>query len=230
MFRPYFIPIWKPAPFVRLLLPFIVGIIMQWYWPFSVELIVLIVIAFTIAFFLFELLPLSLRFKLKIIQGLLLNMILFGTGAGLTWQQDIRRHSNWFGNFYRDSDYVIVKVDEAPIDKPKSFKATCVVEGIMRVDSFMPMEGKLLVYFSKDSASQQLRYGDRIIIHKNLQRIRNSGNPGAFDYEQYAAFQQLFHNVFLKNNDWIPLNKNDANVFGQFLINTREKIISVLKK
>jgi len=156
-------------------------------------------------------------------------MILFGTGAGLTWQQDIRRHSNWFGNFYRDSDYVIVKVDEAPIDKPKSFKATCVVEGIMRVDSFMPMEGKLLVYFSKDSASQQLRYGDRIIIHKNLQRIRNSGNPGAFDYEQYAAFQQLFHNVFLKNNDWIPLNKNDANVFGQFLINTREKILSVLK-
>ena len=153
-------------------------------------------------------------------------MILFGTGAGLTWQQDIRRHSNWFGNFYRDSDYVIVKVDEAPIDKPKSFKATCVVEGIMRVDSFMPMEGKLLVYFSKDSASQQLRYGDRIIIHKNLQRIRNSGNPGAFDYEQYAAFQQLFHNVFLKNNDWIPLNKNDANVFTHTSDQTIEDLTS----
>src|SRR6185436_12917437 len=104
MFRPYSIPIWKTAPFIRLLVPFIAGIMLQWYVSFSLTLIITAVTCFTIAFLLFRLFPLVLRFKWKILQGFLLNAVLLSFGAGVTWHKDIRHHADWFGNYYRDSN------------------------------------------------------------------------------------------------------------------------------
>jgi competence protein ComEC len=77
---------------------------------------------------------------------------------------------------------------------------------------------------------QQLHYGDRILINKNLQAIKNSGNPGAFNYQRYAAFQQTFHNVFLKEKDWVVLPGKNVNSFKQFIFTAREKILATLRK
>jgi len=123
MLRPYTIPVWKTAPFIRLLLPFIVGIMLQWYTGFSLAAIVIAVISFTIAFFLFRLFPLSIRFKWKILQGFALNALLLSIGAGITWQKDIRHHEAWFDNYYHDSDYILLRIDEPLTEKTKSWKA-----------------------------------------------------------------------------------------------------------
>lgn len=230
MLRPYTIPVWKTAPFIRLLLPFIAGIMLQWYIGFSLAAIIIAIICFTIAFFLFRLFPLSLRFKWKLLQGFILNTILLGVGAGVTWQKDIRHHTAWFGNYYQDNDYLVLRIDEPLTEKTKSWKAIGRVESLVHNDSVIACEGKILLYFSKDSIPPQLHYGDRVIVHKNLQRIKNSGNPGAFNYEQYAAFQQTFHNVFLKEKDWLLLQDKDVNLFKRFLFDTRENILSVLRR
>jgi len=235
MLRPYSIPVWKTAPFIRLLLPFIAGIMLQWYIGFSLTAIVIAIACFTIAFFLFRLFPLSLRFKWKTLQGFILNALLLSVGVGVTWQKDIRHHTGWFGNYYHDSDHLVLRIDEPLVEKTKSWKAVGTVESIIQHDSAIACEGKILLYFSKDNVSPQsdiyrMHYGDRIIIHKKLQRIKSSGNPGAFNYEQYAAFQQTFHNVFLNEKDWLLLQDKDAHPFKQFLFHTRDGILSVLRK
>ena len=68
------------------------------------------------------------------------------------------------------------------------------------------------------------------MIDKNPERIKNSGNPGAFNYERYAAFQQVFHNVFLKENNWVKTGANDQGRFKQFIFTTRDNILSALRK
>ena len=230
MLRPYTIPVWKTAPFIRLLVPFIAGIMLQWYIGFSFAAIIIAIICFTIAFLLFRLFPLALRFRWKTLQGFILNVLLLSAGAGVTWQKDIRHHTKWFGNYYHDSDHIVLRLDEPLTEKTKSWKAAGHVESIIQNDSVITCEGNILLYFSKDSIPPDLHYGDRMIIHKNLQKIKNSGNPGAFNYEQYAAFQQTFHNVFLKQKDWVLFQDKDANSFKQFLFNTRDHILSVLRK
>ena len=230
MSRPYIIPVWKTAPFIRLLIPFIAGIMLQWYVGFPFTAIIIAFICFTIAYLLFRLFPLALRFKWKTLQGSILIVLLLCVGAGLTWQKDIRHHTKWFGNYYHDSDYIVLRIDEPLTEKTKSWKAAGHVESIIENDSAIACEGNMLLYFSKDSLPPQLHYGDRIIIHKDPQRIKNSGNPGAFNYEQYAAFQQIFHNVFLKEKDWALLQNKDANFFKRFLFTAREHILSVLRK
>ena len=103
---------------------------------------------------------------------------------------------------------------------------------LSKMERQYPAKENCYLYFSKDSFKNNLAYGDRIIIHKNLQAIKNSGNPGAFNYQRYAAFQGIFHNVFLKEKDWTVIKSqhaSTANVFRQLIFSAREYVLGVLK-
>ena len=233
MLRPNIIPIWKKAPFIRLLLPLIAGITLQWYLQIAVNVIITALVSFSIASLLFLLLPIALRFKLQALQGFIIQLLFIAMGALLTQQQDIQHDRNWYGNFYKDGSYLVVRIDEPLAKKAKSYKADGYVESIIENGKIFPCKGKLLVYFSKDSIKTNLNYGDRIVIHKKLQAIKNSGNPGGFNYQRYAAFQGIFHNVYLKENDWKVFKGNGApakNNFKQFIFSAREYVLSVLQK
>jgi len=230
MLRPFAIPIWKKAPFIRLLIPLISGIIFQWYFQFSLQIIITAFISFSAAYILFLMLPIALRFKIQALQGFIIQLIIVASGAWLTWQQDLRHHDKWYGNYYKDGNYLVVRIDEPLVEKNKSFKADGYVETVVQDGKTVAAEGKLLLYFSKDSLKRNLKYGDKIIIHKDLQAIKNSGNPGAFNYQRYAAFQGIFHNVFLKDNDWVIAAGNSKNRFKQFIFSAREYVLGVLQK
>jgi competence protein ComEC len=230
MQRPYSIPIWKKAPFIRLLLPLMAGIVLQWYLQVSLPVIVAALIVLSIAYILFLLFPIALRFKMQALQGIAIQLIIVALGAWLTWQQDVRHHADWYGNYYKDGSYLVLRIDEPLIEKNKSFKADGYVETLVQDGKTFAVAGKLLLYFSKDSIQPNLKYGDKIIIHKNLQAIKNSGNPGAFNYQRYAAFQGIFHNVFLKKQDWVALNQNSKNGFKQFIFFARAYVLSILQK
>ncbi len=60
--------------------------------------------------------------------------------------------------------------------------------------------GKLLVTVPKDSTSKTLNPGDKLAIVENLKPISRSLNPYQFDYSEYMASQNIFHQVKLKDN------------------------------
>jgi competence protein ComEC len=232
MTRPYGIPVWKKAPFIRLLLPLVAGIILQWYVQFPAVVIITAIISFSVSFCLFLLLPVAVRFKWQALQGFIIHLLIISFGLLLTWQKDIRHNNNWYGNYYKDSSFLIVRIDEPLVEKNKSFKAEGYVESVIKKDTNIPCKGKLLLYFSKDGFTRQLNYGDRILIHKNPQLIRNSGNPGAFNYQRYAAFHQTFHHVFLKEKDWKKLQviSEKTSRLQQLIFTARDYVLSVLRK
>ncbi len=230
MSRPYRMPAWKTAPFIRLLIPFIAGILLQWYLPIPYHMIITAMTCFSLASLLFIFFPLALRFRWRALQGWLLHLLLVSLGSFVTWQNDIRHDPGWFGNSLRAGDYMVVRVDEPLTEKTKTFKTTGIVESLVRHDSVIPCMGKVLLYLSRDSESAALHYGDRLLVNARIQSIRNSGNPGAFDYEQYAAFQQVFHQVFLKGGDWLLLPGRNANPFRQFVYTARTTVLASLRK
>ncbi len=230
MSKKFDVPVWKKAPFIRLLLPLVAGILLQWYLQFPLPFCIVGFLSFLIAYLLFLFFPIAARFKLQPLQAIILNLLLASVGLLITWQKDVRHTNTWFGQYYHDSDYLVVRIDEPLIEKTKSFKADGYVEAVIHNDSVISSKGKILIYFFKDSLQPSLRYGEKILIHKNLQRIKNSGNPGAFKYQRYAAFQSVFHNVFLKQKDWVRLEDKNVNRFKQFIFSARENILSILQK
>ncbi|MDQ6903157.1 MAG: ComEC family competence protein [Bacteroidota bacterium] len=230
MAKAYKIFIWKKAPFLRLLLPVIAGIALQFYLAFPFGLILYESIAVAIIYTAFLFLPLAYRYKFQAIGGVLINILLILYGIFLTYNKDIRNHKEWYGNKNDSSAYVIATITEPPVEKNKSIKALVNVESISKEDSIYSTTGKLLIYFEKDSTTKALTYGDRIILKKNLQHIKNSGNPAAFNYARYCAFQQIFYQCYLKRNDYVLLKGKTTSQYKTIIFKTRAKVVNILNQ
>lgn len=228
MARAYKIFIWKKAPFLRLVLPVIAGIILEFYFRFEINIIIIAGSVLISAYIIFSTLPLAYRFKFQATRGIIITTFMIIAGLFLTWRKDIRNHIDWYGNQYDRSSYIIATISEPPVEKNKSYKALAHVDAIIKKDSVYPTTGNLLLYFAKDSALNTIKYGNRIIIRKALQEIKNSGNPAAFDYARYCAFQQIFHQCYLKKNDWVLLQGQNAISYNQVIFKTRQLIVHVL--
>jgi competence protein ComEC len=230
MHSPYRIPPWKTAPFIRLLLPLAAGIMLQWYLQFPLHFILLSFVCFCCAFFLFHFIALSAKYKLRALQGVLLQLIICSAGLFVAWQKDVRHHRQWYGHSYNDSVYLIVRIDEPLIRKEKSSKAEGCVEAVVAGSHIIAATGKIQVYLARDIATPLPGYGDKILFKKTLQPIRNAGNPGEFNYRRYACFQQIFHHVYLKPCEYAVLKEKYKDRFRQFIYRSREYIVGVLQQ
>jgi competence protein ComEC len=115
---------------------------------------------------------------------------------------DITKKTNWVGHNIVDSMAVLATLQEPLVEKAKSYKAVVTIEAVNIKGEWKEVTGKSLVYLNKDSSIPVLNYGSQIVFYKPLQPIKNSGNPGAFDYKRYNAFQDIYHQVFLKTTEY----------------------------
>lgn len=230
MRKSYQIFIWKKAPFLRLLVPVICGIILQFYLKIPVAVVSVSLIILMLAWVVFTFLPEAIRFRFAAVQGMVISLFLISLGSLITWQKDVRNQAGWYGNYVDSGSVIIATINEPPVEKAKSFKALVSVETVINKGASQKTKGKALIYFLKDSASEKLKYGDRIIFEKPLSAIKNSGNPSAFDYAQYCAFQQIFQQVYLGKNQWEILKENNAGICRSVIFTTRNYILKSLQK
>ncbi len=223
------ISVWKTSPFLRLLIPLAAGILIQWYIPVPVNILLACLVSFILIWIGFRLLPVGKRYHLFWLQGLSIQVCILIAGTLLSYQNDIRLDKAWYGNKYHDGDLLLITINESLVEKSKTYKAESCVSAVIHCGTMVPTSGKMLIYFSKDSSSEKLQYGDRILFQKQPQRIENSGNPGAFNYKSYAAAHQLYHNVFLTGKDWAVLSHKETDVFRHFIIMAREAVLNVIR-
>jgi competence protein ComEC len=219
---------WKKSPFIKLLLATMAGILVQWHFQFCINTWwVLTVISF-ISLLFFFILPFFNRYRFGFSYGIITCILFFSIGAMLTWQKDIRNNKQWLGNFYQEQNGLIVTLDEPLSEKTKSFKANATVSSLIKNGQSIPVKGKIILYFKKDS-TLQLNYGSRILFKKPLQEIKNSGNPGGFDYKRYSLFQGITHQVYLKSDEFEVLNGMEENPFRKFIYSSRGKVLDILR-
>src|SRR5687768_7729000 len=109
-------------------------------------------------------------------------------GSCLVQQKNIRNHRDWMGHHLQEGSFVVAHLLEPPVEKPNSYKALAAIDGIINNNSGIKTKGKALLYFKKDTSIFHLTYGTTIVFKIPLAEIRNSGNPAAFDFKQYASF------------------------------------------
>ena len=223
------VAIWKKAPFLRLLLPLIAGIIIQWYIQQSSVTWLIIFILSLLSFVILFYLPAFSKFRLFYLNGICISLIFFSIGGLLTWHQDIRNNRNWFGNISTGNNLVEVTIQEPVVEKTRSFKALASVNTVQKNNSSIAATGNIILYFEKDSSTLPPVYGSRLILLKPLQSIKNSGNPGVFDYKQYCLFQDITHQVFLKKEEFILIAGKKESVLKKFLFSIREKVLNILR-
>lgn len=188
-------PIWKHRPALRLLLPFAAGIALQWYAALPL-VVPCVSVSLSIVFLLsYRLLPLRRRFRAQPAQGAALHLLLLALGVLCCRQADVRNDPRWLGRGVPGDAFIAELVSE-PSEKTASWKASAQLQWLRRNGRWEPAHGNVLLYFRKDAGAPP-PLGARIQVAQTLQPVRNSGNPGSFDYQRWCLFQGITHQAFV---------------------------------
>ncbi len=221
---------WHKAPFIRLLLALMCGILLQWHLqlPLIYLLVSFVTCLFVVGAYSFS--SIKLRYLLSVVNGVAVLLLLVCMGALLVWLKDIRNNKAWAGKNYTQGDNIIATLQEPLVEKANSYKAVARFTAITRNDFINKATGDLILYFKKDSLPPLLKYGSQIVFSKNLQEIKNSGNPGGFDYKRYSLFQGITHQAYLTKDDYELLPQGEQEWLKDFIFSTRSWVIGTLKK
>lgn len=222
---------------MKLLASLITGIIIQRHGVFSPDMIRVMLIAGILALFIFRFLPFFNRYRYAWFPGIAVYTVFLSIGALLTEKKDIRNHGNWIGNNYREGDAIVAELEEPLTEKPGTFKAVATAITILSNNVPVPVSGKIIVYFRKDSTGilpAKLNHsagpGTRIIFLNKPGDIRNSGNPGGFDYRSYSLYRGITHQVFLQENEFERVPGKRPGAIQRWLHSLRAYVLGLLRK
>jgi competence protein ComEC len=227
--QPHPAHLWTKAPALRLLIPFMAGILVQWYTPLPLLFLIIAGLVFLSIALLYRFLPLPKRFALASLNGIALSVLVGIVGAASLYTRDVRNSRVWFGHHLSDSAALVLKLEEPLVEKPASWKAVATVQSVYKGRRSLPTEGKVILYFKKDSLPPALQYGSQLVTRKPLQPVRNSGNPGAFDYRRYNLFQGITHQVYLTPVEYYTLPRMEKSSFREGLFRSRQAIVGILQ-
>ncbi|MCO5234755.1 MAG: competence protein ComEC family protein [Chitinophagaceae bacterium] len=224
------VPIWKQAPFIRLLIPLIAGIVLQWYFPLPVKTIIAISCLGCFLFLLTALLRGYSFFRYKWLLGVIIMTWTLLLGMALTHFKNITHQQDWVGHYDDDSTIVAAVLTESLMEKNKSYKANARLHTLISNNNRTPVRGNIIIYFEKAGDwINRLDVGSILVFRKPLQIIKNPGNPGAFDYRRYCLFRGITHQVYLKEADCAVHPSVSGSRYERWVQGSRREIMNILQ-
>jgi len=218
---------WHKVPFVRFLLPLLLGISTSIFLKVEHDFVLLFFILFFCTAIVFHFVHFSLNKRW--IQGLCINLALFCFGILLNLFQNELFQSNHFS--YSKSDFLVVAIDEPIQEKRNTNKCVLrVLSGITAGNSLYKQSGNILAYFKKDSVSIKLKYGDCLIIKNNVTDISGPQNPYEFNYKRYLAFNQIHYQIYIDSCNYIKTGLKSEFFLYSFAYEVQDYFKDILNK
>jgi len=215
---------WK-IPFLRLIIPFIIGILAASYLNFSQDLLLGLSLFFiALAFVNRPFLDHSTSYHSRWIFGLIINISLLFTGAY------IATRSMAYDKEIAESQMLIGIVNNPIKVNPNSIKVELKTTEYQSNAIWHSSNAKIMVSLEKDSIANLLKYGDLILIKGNIKEINNAGNPSEFDYKKYLARKHIHYKTYQNSEQWILLGKNEGNPLFAQSFAIRENLLNIYLK
>ncbi len=212
----------KEIPFLRIVIPFCAGIISGRYA--NPDHLFLIVTFVTISILLVPVCLLRKRFT-NSVYGIAISLLFLFAGHLLYKGEKMALSS-----LEASPAIYTASVSEFPQEKPKSLKTIIRLYSVESEGKEIPVNGSVLVYFSKDTLIESLLPGDFIKIVLTPEPIMNRGNPCEFDYRFYMENHSVKYSCFSSAADILshsaPLHRKPVH---QALI-IRERIINMYRE
>ncbi len=218
-------------PVLRLLFPFLLGILFYINLKLDYSGSFYLLLGFGIVFFLFSGI-LNKQWKSRWFTGILLNTILILAGIAVTQANDLSQNKNHFRYQTNDTHtFAIACIEEAPKISTKTYKVILSIKKIIVNQEIKhDVTGKIMAYFSKEIPIDSLRPGRILIINFKPKEINPPSNPGEFNYKRYLSFHGIYHQQFFRNQDvsFPPIDgtKRIKNAAWKL----REEVLEILKK
>jgi competence protein ComEC len=212
---------WYKYPFVRFVLPFIGGVLWQYYSPFSATWLWLIPII--VGLFL------AFRPSTRADFGKVIVALFFAMGAQYAQQHNTLSDDHFQQRLTTEKQQLLVRVADMP-DSKQRIRAEVEVSAIADSSSKPILtSGRLLLYIAKDSLSEQIQYGDLLQLNAYVNTIEPPKNPHAFDFAQFMSLDNIYHQSFVQKDDWQVVSTGQGTRFYSRLYQIRTDLLSILK-
>ncbi len=221
---------WSQIPFLRILLPFLAGIIIAIYSGTQIKVFdyaLLMLFALIVLHIIFK--KLNYHYYISWIFGILVSAFLFISGFQLTTLNTEKYNSSHFSNYSNKENLYLVKTTETILEKEKSYKISIQVLAIKLNGIWVKTSGKAISYFQKDSLVQTINYGDYLIVKTNFSEINPPQNPSEFNYKQYLSFHNIYEQAYLPSGKWASLKQNEGNKIIATSLAIRKSLLAIYK-
>ena len=170
--------IFSQVPYLRLLLPFIAGILLGIYQGIVANIlwVIIAVLALILGYLNFKTKTFSHR-RTAFWYGILMNVILLIFGFQLAVFNTGIYDSNHFSKYQDSLNYQVVRVYRQPVEKLKTIKLFAVVEEINHHQEWTRTTGNIMLMLPKDSASLSINYGDYLLIKAPVEATKGPIEP-----------------------------------------------------
>ncbi len=213
---------WREIPSVRILIPFLLGIVLAVSFPVGAFPLLL----FPLLGVLLLLISLKKKDTQRTIFGILFSLFLFAAGYQHTYLHNELRQDTHFKNHLHPQDTLVAWITDMPT--PKNWISARLA--LEKLHHCPDCTGNLLVYFEKDSLSSRLQYGDRIAFSAKIDTIEAPKNPNAFNYQRYLHFKNLHYQAFVRTDDWMLLEEKSGWLFWRKIYQLRVHFLAILKQ
>lgn len=217
-------------PLVRLLIPFIIGIIFAIYLPATSNLSQYIFLGLVALYIvLFSIKKINTNYKLRWIFGVLIYSSFMLAAYSLT---SIKTNQSYSSYQLNDSDnrFIIAEVIEPTEEKANSVKAVVEIIGLKTNEEWKNTNGKSIIYLQKDSLANHLKLGDIISFEPVLKDVPAPKNPHEFSFKRYLSYHLVHQQAYLRSNNWKIIHQNnDISIFA-YAANIRKTLISQMEK
>lgn len=222
--------IWHQYPFIRLIIPFVIGIsvAIKNDQPFHLPLFILPTIFF-IYFTTVLLFKKKRNYSFRWISGVLIYLFLLAAGFELTLLRTPKFNSSNISKIDDQSNFLMVQVTEPISERQQTFKIVAKLIGYHDTLSWKQCSGKLILYFEKDSLVQFVQYGDQLFVHSQLNEVGSPKNPEEFNYKKYLSNKGIYNQAYVKAENWEILARNKGNPIKSIGLLLREKFIKILQ-
>ena len=215
------------TPFFRLLLPLIAGIVFFQFAGFSA------VLSGALLFFVLLSVSLnyifknpSLQYRFRWLFGFSVYLSIFLIGYVLSEFHGRRSEFRFEG----EKGLCYVEILEAPVLKEKS--VLCRVETLNFTDSLGVIhaaKGNALLYVARDSASEILQSGDRLMLETTFRKPDGVMNPEGFDYATYLARQGYGATAYVDADHWKKADRNTSFSIFWLAEKVQKSLLNVFK-
>lgn len=210
----------RQIPFIRLIVPFIAGILLQVHSNFS-ENMLTAGISLAVLFLFLILTTNRLSYKFRYIAGVLIYAALFLGGSFLAAVKVTQ-----IPEFPEKRVIIKGMINEPLNEKPNSF-ATVVKTQVYTRDSLsFDLKTKLMAYIEKDT-TLNLAYGDEIIFRSQISPVQNPGNPDEFDYKSYLLNRAVTGQCYIAADEIMQTADKQGSAIISSALKTRNALADI---
>jgi competence protein ComEC len=187
-------------PIVPVLFGFIIGILIQHFCVLQINYILIGILCSAIGFVFTYFLNIKKKFQTYSFEVFVLILSLIFGMFSTYLHREINLPTHFY-NFLSEKNIVQGIVSE-------KLKSTVYYDKfILKTNSINEQEcsGKIIFYVPKKS-EKVIEVGNKIKVFETPKALQNSFNPHEFDYSKYLQNQNVFHEVKLKESDFIDVS------------------------